>query len=305
MVLGSPAFASCLVQNFQVCVALQGRVAIFDIKTAQLVIEFPVKGRTKALSYSEEFGQGYVFFAGDAGNRQLIGAISTAGATASFPESHSSGVNCLVVRRRLVFVGGDDGNVSVWYQDHTGFKFGVFLASQPAVQGQVLCLELVGNVVFAGQANGKVVAWEYNFEKNENQFMGALALGHNGRVTCLAVLAEQYLFSAGEDGIVNCWDSQVQFQGGSLLNATKAKPVQISSMIICEEQAGTFLLLGTNNGKILWYSLQGSEAKFTQPLSYHRKSVTGLLPLDVEGFRGFISSSIDGLIHVSNWSVAY
>ena len=173
------------------------------------------------------------------------------------------------------------------------------------MQAQVLCLEFVGNVIFAGLANGRIVGWDYNFENNTNQFMGSLSLGHNGRVTCLDVLDDQYLFSGGEDGIVNCWDSQAGFQGGSLLNATKAKPVQISSMLIFKGQTATFLLLGTNNGKILWYSLQGSEAKFTQPLSYHRKSVTGLLKLDLEGHLGFISSSIDGLIHVSNWSVAY
>ena len=302
--LGSPAFASCLVQNSQVCVALQGRVAIFDLKTAQSLAEFQVKGRTKVVSYSEDFGQGYIFFAGDANNRQLIGAINTAGTIANFAETHSAGVNCMVIRNGLIFVGADDAKVSVWYLNQTSFEFGVFLEIESSLQAQVLSLEIVGNFVFAGLANGRIVGWEYNFENNSNKFVGGLSLGHNGRVACLCVLADRYLFSAGEDGIVNCWDSQTGFQGGNLLNATKAKPVQISSMLICEGQSGTFLLLGTNHGKILWYTLQGSEAKFTQPLSYHRKSITGLLKLDLEGHRGFISSSIDGLIHVSNWNMA-
>ena len=303
--LGSPAFASCLVQNSQVCVALQGRVAIFDIKTAQGVVDFQVKGRTKVVCYSEDFGTGFIFFAGDAGNRQLIGAVSATGATAMFDERHSAGVNCMVIRNGLIFVGGDDAKVSIWCHNQTSFVFGAYLEIESSLQAQVLSLELVGNFVFAGLANGRIVGWEYNFETNVSKFVGALSLGHNGRVTCLSVLADQYLFSAGEDGIVNCWDSQAQFQGGNLLNATKAKPVQISSMLICEGQSATFLLLGTNNGKVLWYTLQGSEAKFTQPLSYHRKSITGLLKLDLEGHRGFISSSIDGLIHVSNWNMAY
>jgi WD40 repeat protein len=302
--IGGPVFASNLVNPSQVCVALQGRIAIFDLKSGQKVFEVQVQGRTKALEYSEDFGQGFIFFAGDTSNRQLLGGISNSGGLGHFSECHASGLNCLKVRRNLIFAGSDDGKVSVWYFAQ-GFVFGCFLEADPNVQAQVLCLEVMNSVVFAGLANGRIVGWEYNFEKNTSQFMGSLNLGHNGRVTSLQTLADQYLFSGGDDGMVNCWDSQNQYQGGCLLNATKAKPVQISSMLICEGQTGTFLILGTGNGKILWYNLQGSEAKFMQPLSYHRKSVTGLLLLDLEGHHGFISTSIDGLIHVSNWNISY
>lgn len=300
----TPVFASTIIQNSQISVALQGRIAIFDIKSGACVAEFQIQGRTKVLFYSEDFG--HIFFGGDTMGRQLLGGISSAGVTFNFAVVHNGGVNCLIVRKGLIFAGGDDGKVTVWYFNGQSFEFGTQLDLDPSIQSQIFCLELVKNMIFAGLGNGCVVAWEYNFETNQSCWKGNLTLCHKGKVSCLTNLADAYLFSGGEDGIINCWDSNSDYQGGTLLNATKTKPVQVTTMLISENSVSPYLLLGTNQGKILWYSLQGSEAKFMQPLAYHRKSVTSLLKFEgLEGFSGFISTSIDPLIHVSNWNMAY
>lgn len=302
----SPVFAASLIQNSQISVALQGRISIFDIKSGSCVTEFPVQGRTKFIQYSEDFGQGFIFYAGDSSNRQLLGAISSSGSNLAFANAHNAGVSCLIIRRGLIFVGGDDGKVSVWYFNGQNFEFGTQMEVDQSVRAQVGCLELVGNMLFAGLANGFVVAWEYNFDSNQCVWKGNLTLKHNGKVNCLSNLADAYLFSGGEDGLVNCWDCNSAYQGGTLLNATKNKPVQITQLLICESSKSLNLLLSTNTGKILWYLLQGSEAKFLQPLNYHRKSITGLLKFEgLEGYSGFISTSIDPIIHVSNWNMAY
>lgn len=302
----SPVFAASLIQNSQISVALQGRISIFDIKAGNCVAEFQIQGRTKFLQYSEDFGQGFIFFAGDSNGRQLLGAISSAGVNFNFANVHAAGVNCLIIRRGLIFAGGDDGKASVWYFNGQNFEFGTQIDVDQSVKAQILCLELVGNMLFAGLANGFVVAWEYNFETNQCVWKGNLTLKHNGKVSCLSNLADAYLFSGGEDGLVNCWDCNSDYQGGTLLNATKTKPVQITQLLICQGTSGLNLLISTNNGKILWYTLQGSEAKFVQPLNYHRKSITGLLKFEgLEGYSGFISTSIDPIIHVSNWNMAY
>jgi WD40 repeat protein len=299
----STVFTSCLIGEAQLAVALPGKICVFDIKAGRQIAEFAVQGRTKCLIYSEDFGQPFVFFCGDSNNRQLIGSISLTGSIFGFGQAHSAGVNAMTVRRGLIFAGGDDAKVSVWYCAENGFMLGQMMDMDAALAGQVLCMEIVQNVLIAGLANGLVVGWEYNFETNGYLWKGSLHLRHAGKVTAVEVLNDSFVFSAGEDGIVNCWDATSGFSGGALLNATKAKPVQITKLCICETASGTALLLGTAQGKILWYSLSGSEAKFQQPLSYHRKPITGLMPFfNLENFSGFVSTSIDALLIVSTWS---
>ena len=301
----SPIFSSCLISEGQVSISIAGKIQIFDVKSSNMITEFSIPGRTKCILYAGDFEPGFLLFCGDSHGQQMIGAISLSGAIGSFGPAHASGASCMMVRRGLVFVGGEDAKISVWYYTGQNFELGMIMEMDPASQGQIVCLELVQNTVLAGLQNGLVVGWEYNFESNQYVWKGNLHLMHKGRVTALAVLGDNYVFSGGEDGIVNCWDASAGFTGGQLLNATKAKPVSISAMAFCENRSGMQMLIGTTQGKILWYTLQQSDAKFVQPLYFHKKTITGLLKFEnLEGYSGFITTAIDGVITVNNWNLA-
>ena len=301
----SPIFSSCLITESQISLATVGKIQIFDVKAGNMIAEFQIPGRTKCLLYAGDFDPGFLLFAGDLHGKQMIGAISLSGAIGGFGPAHMSGVSCMMVRRGLIFVGGEDAKVSVWYFTGQGFELGMIMEMDAAAQAQVVCLELVQSTVLAGLQNGLVVGWDYNFENNQYLWKGNLHLVHKGRVAALAVLGDNYVFSGGEDGIVNCWDASAGFTGGVIMNTTKTKPVSISEMAFCENATGMQMMIGTTQGKILWYTLQQSDAKFVQPLYFHKKSITGLLKFEnLEGHRGFISTAIDGLITVNNWNLS-
>jgi WD40 repeat protein len=301
----SPVFASCLVTDSQISVACTGKVLIFNIKTASPIAEFPIQGRVKFLLYTTEIPPGFLFFCGDSHNTQLIGAISLSGAVVNFnTQAHAAGVSRMVTKNGLIFVGGDDAKVSVWYYNSQSFELGMTMDVDVSMQGSITCLQIVQNTVLAGLSNGLVVGWEYNFETNQSVWKGNLSPIHKGKVTCLEILNDCFVFSGGEDGIVNCWDASSGFSGGSLLNATKSNPVQISQLMLCENKGTNNLLVGTTQGKILWYVLQQSDAKFVQPLHFHKKNISGLSMFNnLEGYCGFVSTSIDGGIIVSNWNL--
>lgn len=298
-------FAGCLITESQVSIICPNKVQIFDVKTTNLITEFQIPGRTKAITYASEFEPGFLLFCGDSHGSQLLGAISLSGAIGNFNPAHAAGVSCMMVRRGLIFAGGEDAKVSVWYYTGQSFELGMVMEIDVAAQSQVTCIELVQNTIVAGLANGLVVGWDYNFETNQYVWKGALHLTHKGKVTALEVFNDCFIFSGGEDGIVNCWDASQGFTGGMLLNTTKTKPVSISRMMICESRGATQMLIGTHQGKILWYTLQQSDAKFVQPLYFHKKTITGLLQFkNLEGFCGFISLSFDGIIAVNNWNLS-
>lgn len=298
-----PIFASCMVSQSKIAVALSGKIAIYEVTNGEIITELQIQGKTKCLVYASDLAGGTLLFCGEAQRGQLLGAIGSGGNIFNFPAAHNGGVNCMIIKGNLIFAGGDDAKVSVWYFSGQGFALGMTMDIDAAMQSQICCMEFVGNTLIAGLFNGFVVGWDYNFESNQCTWKGNLHLIHKGKVTSLVVLNDNYIFSGGEDGMINCWDASSGFNGGSLLNITKNKPMQISQMSICECSNGTALLVATTSGKILWYILQQSDAKFFQPLNYHKKAITGLkLFENLHNFNGFITTSIDGLIIVSNWN---
>ena len=163
----TPIFAACLITDSQVSVSIAGKIQIYDIKTSAIIAEFPINGRTKQILYTSEFEPGFLLFCGDNRGQQLIGAISLNGAIGNFNPAHAAGVSCMMVRRGLIFAGGDDAKVSVWYYTGQNFELGMLMEMEPSLQSQVNCITLVQNFVIAGLISGLVIGWEYNFENNQ------------------------------------------------------------------------------------------------------------------------------------------
>ena len=163
----SLVFAACLIGEAQLAISIAGKIIVYNIQTATVLAEFAIPGKTRQVLYTTDIEPGFLLFCGESHGAQMIGAISLSGAIVNFPNAHTSGTSCMMAKRGLVFVGGDDSKVSVWFYSGQAFELGMIMEMDAALQNSITCISLVQNFVIAGLASGLVVGWEYNFDNNQ------------------------------------------------------------------------------------------------------------------------------------------
>ena len=65
----------------------------------------------------------------------------------------------------------------------------------------------MGAQLVAVTTSGQTGIWEFEFEKFECKSSKKLDLEHVGRVNAVGVMNDRFLFTGGDDGKVNCYDS--------------------------------------------------------------------------------------------------
>jgi len=158
-------------------------------------------------------------------------------------EGHQGSIFCMAQGGAYLFSGGDDMGIKTWQFSNEKFEPLINLAGHTA---PIQDMKVAGNMLISGDRQGTVNFWDLS----TGQQTQTIATGHTNNMLCLW-LEDQFLFTAGLDGLVKVWDSAgaQQFEQG--VTNQHNQPSGITAMLVMSDGPDSSVMITACSDKAI------------------------------------------------------